>query len=142
MRLAGIRGAITVEKDEPDLVLDAVKLLLKEILLANASLQPDDIASAVFTATQDIKSVFPAKAAREEGWNHVPLMCATEMPVPGSLPLCIRVLIHWNTNLAQPEIRHVYLRKAAMLRPDLVIPTTSKRNSNLSIGKEDEEVTL
>jgi chorismate mutase len=78
------------------------------------------VASALFTATPDLTSVFPARAARELGWRHVPVLDAQEIPVPGSLHRCIRVLIHWNTEKTPIEIRHVYLRDASRLRPDLV----------------------
>jgi chorismate mutase len=78
-----------------------------------------DVASAIFTVTPDLTAAFPARAARELGWQHVPLLDAQEVPVPGSLPRCVRVLILWNTDLSQQEIRHVYLRGAASLRPDL-----------------------
>jgi len=78
-----------------------------------------DVASAFFTVTPDLTAAFPARAARELGWQHVPLLDAQEVPVPGSLPRCVRVLILWNTDLSQQEIRHVYLQGAASLRPDL-----------------------
>lgn len=120
MPVRGIRGAISVEEDLPDLILEATQELLEAILQANPSLNPDDIASITFTLTTDLKSVHPARAAREMGWGQVPLLCATEIPVPDGLPKCLRVLIHWNTELPQSEIRHMYLRKAIILRPDLV----------------------
>lgn len=89
------------------------------ILDANPGLRTEDIASAVFTITEDIASAYPALAARQMGWDLVPMICAREIPVPESLPLCIRVLIHWNTDREQCAIKHVYLRKAVKLRPDL-----------------------
>jgi len=81
---------------------------------------PEDIASALFTVTDDLASTFPAEGARQIGWGLVPMMCAREIPVPKSLPRVIRVLIQWNTETAQNEIVHVYLRDAVKLRPDLV----------------------
>jgi chorismate mutase len=120
MTIRGIRGATTVAADEPDLILQATRELLEEILSENVGMQPDDIASAVFTVTGDLISTFPAQAAREMGWDLVPMLCACEIPVPGSLPRVIRVLVHWNTELPQSEIKHVYLREAVKLRPDLV----------------------
>ena len=120
MAIRGIRGATTVAADEPDLILQATRELLEEILSENVGMQPDDIASAVFTVTGDLISTFPAQAAREMGWDLVPMLCACEVPVPGSLPRVIRVLVHWNTELPQSEIKHVYLREAVKLRPDLV----------------------
>ena len=120
MTIRGIRGAITVAADEPDLVLQATRELLEEILAENQGMQPEDIASAIFTVTDDLTCTFPAQAARQMGWDLVPMLCAREIPVPGSLPRVIRVLVHWNTKIPQAEIRHVYLREAVKLRPDLV----------------------
>jgi chorismate mutase len=120
MTIRGIRGATTVTADEPDLILLATRELLEEILAVNEGMQPEDVASALFTVTDDLVSTFPAQAARQMGWGLVPMMCAREIPVPGSLPRVIRVLVHWNTELAQKEITHVYLRDAVKLRPDLV----------------------
>ncbi len=121
--MRGIRGAITIEKDEPEEVLAAVREMLQAVFSANPALLTQDIASAVFTVTEDIVSAFPALAARQIGWDQVPMICTREIPVPGSLPLCIRVLIHWNSDRKQEEIQHVYLRAAGQLRPDL---TSSK----------------
>jgi chorismate mutase len=119
MEIRGIRGATTIEKDEKENVLSATRELLSDILKANPTLRTEDIASALFSVTEDIFSAFPALSARQIGWEHVPMMCAREIPVPESLPLCIRVLIHWNTCVPQSEIRHVYLRDAEKLRPDI-----------------------
>jgi chorismate mutase len=119
MPIRGIRGATTVRSDDPDLILGATHELLEAILYENDGLQLDEIASAFFTTTEDIASAYPALAARQMGWDQVPMMCAREIPVPGSLPKCIRVLIHWNTDKEQSEIHHVYLRNAVQLRPDL-----------------------
>jgi chorismate mutase len=121
MTTRGIRGAITVASDQPNLILAATQELLEEILKANPDLQIEDIASALFTATDDLVSVHPALAARQMGWDYVPMMCAREIPVPGSLAHCVRVLVQWNTDRAQNAIQHVYLRDAVSLRPDLVI---------------------
>ena len=120
MPIRGIRGATTVTADEPDLILQATRELLEEILAENEGMRTDDIASALFTVTDDLASTFPAQGARQMGWGLVPMMCAREIPVPGSLPRVIRVLVHWNTDLAQNQITHVYLRDAVKLRPDLV----------------------
>jgi chorismate mutase len=120
MPARGIRGAITVREDSPEAIREATRDLLLAILEANPSLRPADIASVFFTVTEDIRSAYPALAARELGWGEVPLMCAREIPVPGSLPECIRVMIIWNTELSQKEIHHIYLREAVQLRPDLV----------------------
>ncbi len=119
MAVRGIRGATVVEVDQPDVILAATRELLQAILRANPTLNPEDIASAYFTVTDDIHSAYPAQAARQMGWERVPLMCAREIPVPGGLPRCIRVLIHWNTDLSASSIKHVYLGAARQLRPDL-----------------------
>ncbi|HWI64089.1 MAG TPA: chorismate mutase [Symbiobacteriaceae bacterium] len=113
----GIRGATTVEVDEKEAIIAATEELLEEICRQNDFL-PDDVASAFFTLTHDLSATFPAEAARKRGWTSVPMLCATEIPVPGSLPRCIRVLIHVNTSKSQAEVRHVYLRRAVALRPD------------------------
>ena len=120
MPIRGIRGAITVSADEPDLILQATRELLEEIIEENEGMQPEDVASAIFTVTDDLASTFPAQGARQMGWGLVPMLCAREIPVPNSLPRVIRVLVHWNTELPQNEITHVYLREAVKLRPDLV----------------------
>ena len=118
MACRGIRGATTVEANTAEAVLDATGELLAALAEANG-LAAEDIASAVFTVTADLDAAFPAQAARQLGWHQVPLLDALEIPVPGSLPRCVRVLLHWNTSRSQAEIRHVYLRGAAGLRPDL-----------------------
>lgn len=120
MAIRGIRGATTVIEDDPEIILQATRELLEEILDENPGMKPEDIASTIFTVTNDLASTFPAQAARQMGWSLVPMLCAREIPVPGSLPKVIRVLVHWNTDVAQNEITHVYLRDAVKLRPDLV----------------------
>ncbi len=119
MSLRGVRGATTAAQDQAEEILSATRELMEAILQANPALQPEDIASVIFTTTADLRAVYPAQAARELGWTDVPLMCAQEIPVPEGLPRCIRVLLHWNTELPQVAIRHVYLREATRLRPDL-----------------------
>jgi chorismate mutase len=118
MPCRGIRGATTVEADTADAILKATRRLLARLVEAN-TVDVADIASAIFTVTPDLTAAFPAQAARELGWQHVALLDAQEIPVPGSLPRCVRVLVHWNTVTPQQEIRHVYLGRAASLRPDL-----------------------
>jgi len=120
MPIRGIRGATTVSADDPELILEATRELLEAILQQNNSMEPEDVASALFTVTDDLASTFPAQGARQMGWGLVPMLCAREIPVPNSLPRVIRVLVHWNTELKQNEITHVYLREAVKLRPDLV----------------------
>ena len=120
MNIRGIRGATTVEIDTPDSIISATQELLSAIVLANPGLRLEDVASAFFTVTDDLVSIHPAQAARQMGWSYVPMMCAREIPVPGSLPRCIRVLMHWNTDVEQKKVKHVYLNAAVILRPDLI----------------------
>ena len=127
MIMRGIRGATTIETDVKENVLSATLELLGKIFAANPDLKTEDIASAIFTVTEDIISAFPALAARQIGWDQIPMMCAKEIPVQDSLPLCVRVLIHWNTSKAQDAVRHVYLRGAEKLRPDLNVPYDKKK---------------
>lgn len=119
MTIRGVRGAINVETDQPSFILAATQELLEAILLANPSMCTEDIASIFFTVTDDLVSVHPALAARQKGWVFVPMLCAREIPVPNSLPHTIRILIHWNTTCEQSAVRHIYLREAVRLRPDL-----------------------
>lgn len=121
MPVRGVRGAIVARADQPGAILRATRELLAAIMESNPEMQPEHIASAMFTATEDLHSAYPSQAAREMGWNHVPLICSREIPVPGGLARCIRVLLHWNTELPQHAIRHVYLGDAAKLRPDLSV---------------------
>lgn len=113
----GVRGATTIDADEPEQVIKATRELLALLIRLN-EIDPADVASAIFTTTPDVASAFPATAARQLGWLDVPLLCAHEMSVPGSLQKCIRILLHWNTDKSQSEIRHAYLRDARSLRPD------------------------
>ena len=121
MPVRGVRGATVAEQDTADAILEATQELLRAMLEANPKLRSDDIASAFFTVTDDLNSAYPARAARQLGWGSVPLICAQEIAVPGSLQRCIRVLLHWNTELSQSDMRHIYLGEAAKLRPDLKV---------------------
>ncbi len=114
-----VRGATTVSADEPELIREAVTELLEAILNDN-DIVPADVISAVFTATPDLVSEFPAHAARLYGWTDVPLLCAQELPVHGALTRCIRILLHAETRRQRSEIKHVYLRDAVLLRADLL----------------------
>jgi chorismate mutase len=119
MNTRGIRGAITVDANEEQPILDATILLLSEIVAAN-NVQPEDIACVWLTVTQDLDATFPARAIRQmEGWELVPLMCSVEIPVKGGLERCIRLMVLVNTEVTQTEIHHVYLGGARVLRPDL-----------------------
>jgi chorismate mutase len=115
VRCRGIRGATFVEEDTPAAILAATRELLAAIAEAN-DIATDDIASAFFTSTADLRSAFPARAARELGWTDVPLLGATEIDNPSGRPRCIRVLLHWNTSRRQDEIVHVYLRGSDAMR--------------------------
>jgi chorismate mutase len=101
-------------------------------VVAANDLSVDDVTSVIFTATPDLDAAYPAHAAREMGWADTPLLCMQEMAVAGSLPRCIRVLIHWNTNHSPHEIRHVYLGAARALRPDLAKPRLPEASSGPS----------
>jgi len=118
MPCRGVRGATTVEHNEREEILTATRQLIA-LLIRHNKIEAADIASAIFTTTPDIDAEFPALAARQLGWLEVPLICSHEMTVPGSLPHCIRVLIHWNTTKTQAQVEHVYVREAKRLRPDL-----------------------
>ena len=120
MPVRGIRGATTIAFDRQEEVLAATSELLEQMQRIN-SFVPEEIAAVLFTVTNDIHSVFPARAARNMGWESVPLMCFNEIETEGSLPLCIRILILWNTDLNQNQIKHVYLHGAKILRPDLIV---------------------
>ncbi|MEO2018294.1 MAG: chorismate mutase [Fuerstiella sp.] len=119
MSVRGIRGATSVEADVPEQIREATRELIEEILKRNEITDFDDVISAVFTTTQDLVSTFPAEAARHIGMTTVPLLCALEIPVEGSLQKCIRILLHVNSDRKPAEIEHVYLRKAEKLRPDM-----------------------
>ena len=116
-RIAAVRGAIDVPADTPAEIHSAVIELVRELARRN-DLRPEAIISAQFTATPDVRSAFPAKAAREAGWGAVPMLCTLEIDVPDALPRCIRVMLHANI-AATREVEHVYLRGAVALRPDL-----------------------
>ncbi|MGY5486391.1 chorismate mutase [Paenibacillus sp. ALE2] len=115
----GIRGATTVTNNEANEILEATSQLLEEIVSYN-EIQPEDISNVWITVTHDLDAAFPAMAIRQlDGWDMVPLMCALEIPVAGSLPKCIRLMVQVNTDKTQREMKHVYLNGAQMLRPDL-----------------------
>ena len=113
-----LRGAITLERDEREHLLERVRRLLAEMLERNG-VAHDDLISILFTATPDVHSVFPAVAAREMGLGDVPLICAQELDIDGAMPLCIRVMMHLVTDRDRSQLRHVYLEQARGLRDDL-----------------------
>ena len=120
MSTRGVRGATVATANEADAILAATRELLLAIRDANPSMRTEDVASILFTVTDELDAVYPAQAAHQLEWSGIPLICAREIPVPDGLPNCIRVMIHWNNNLPQGEIRHIYLKDAARLRPDWV----------------------
>jgi chorismate mutase len=117
--LRGLRGATTARANTADAILEATAELLRALQQANG-FQPEDVESAIFTSSPDLTAEFPARAARLLGWHDVPLLGAAEVavPPPGGLPRCIRVLLHFYTSRPQRELKHMYLRHAATLRPD------------------------
>ena len=117
-----IRGATSVPDDSSEAIAIAVRELLAAMRHENV-LRYDEVISAIFTVTPDLVSAFPAEAARNAGWEQVPLLCTTEIPVPGGLPRCLRVMLHVERHWNGTRVRHVYLREAAKLRPDLVRET-------------------
>jgi len=117
MATRGVRGATTADRNEAaEIAARAVELV--RVLVERNGIRPEDLASAIFTVTEDLDAEFPAKAVRSlPGWEDVPLLCAKEIGVPGSVARCIRVLLHWNTDTAQNGVRHAFLRGARSLRP-------------------------
>nr|WP_249365492.1 chorismate mutase [Cytobacillus citreus] len=117
--IRGVRGATTVNDDNEIEIVQATEILLRKMIEEN-EIEAELVASVFISVTEDITAVFPAKAMRLiEGWKYVPVMCMREIPVASSLPKCIRVMIHVNTNIPQKEISHIYLGGAISLRPDL-----------------------
>lgn len=119
MRCLGVRGAITVNENTAAAIREATIELLTALVEAN-QMQVEDIGGVFFTTTLDLNAEYPGVTAREIGWTDVAIMCGHEMAVPHGLPLCLRVMLMWNTNLAPHDIHHVYLRNAQRLRPDRV----------------------
>jgi chorismate mutase len=119
MKVRGVRGATTADANDRESVMSATGDLLRTMITQNG-IESDDLAAVQFTTSPDLVAEFPAVAAREQlGWKHVPLLNAVEINRPGAQPLCIRILMFWNTDRAQNEIKHVYLKGAVNLRPDL-----------------------
>ncbi|MCH5372948.1 MAG: chorismate mutase [Planctomycetes bacterium] len=120
MQCRGVRGATTADGNTREDILTAATQLLALMIRLNG-IQPEDVASAIFTVTRDLDAEFPALAARQLGWSDVPLLCSYEIDVPGSLSRCIRILVNWNTEKPQKQIIHAYIKQAKRLRPDLCI---------------------
>lgn len=114
----GVRGAITASANTSEDVLLQTRRLMAVMIRTN-DIKPEDVGFALFSTTDDLDANFPALAARQFGWFDVPLICTNEIPVPGALPMCIRILMNWNTSKSQKEIQHVYLGDAVTLRPDI-----------------------
>lgn len=117
-RVRAVRGAITLDDDTRAEILARTQQLLAELFDRNG-LDQDDVVSMIFTATGDLSAAFPAEAAREAGFERVPLLCARELEISGGIPRCIRVLVHAYTDRSADELRHTYLREARQLRTDL-----------------------
>jgi chorismate mutase len=117
--IRGIRGATTVTDDNELQIIEATEELLQEMIHKN-NVKPEEVSQVLITVTEDLKSTFPAKALRNfDGWMYVPVMCMQEVPVPGSLQKCIRVMMTVETLIKQEQIYHAYLKGATVLRPDL-----------------------
>jgi chorismate mutase len=118
MSCRGVRGATIADANTSEEILKATLQLLALMIRQNG-IRQEDVASAIFTTTTDLDAEFPALAARQLGWFHVPLLCGHELDVPGSIRHCVRILLHWNTEKTAEEIVHVYIKGAERLRPDL-----------------------
>ena len=138
----GVRGAITVEANTKEAILDATRELLMVMIRLNG-IRHEDVASAIFTTTLDLNAEYPAVAARQLGWHDTALLCAHEMAIPHGLPMCIRILLMWNTPRHPNEIHHPYLKGAKNLRPDrsiemdnLIAQIASELNEETSLSTE------
>ncbi len=125
MAVRGIRGATTSPSNTKSEIVARTKEMLETLVRLNDILI-DDIASAIFSVTDDLNAEFPAVAARQMGWMYIPLFCTMEIPVQGSLKSCIRVLLHVNSDRSQEEMKHAYLHDAEKLRPDLETANKNK----------------
>lgn len=130
MTVRGVRGAITVQENSAEAILDATEEMLRWLIEQN-NIVEEEVVSVLFTSTPDLNAAFPAKAARNMGWRHVALMGFQEIDVPEGLKMCIRVLIHWNTDKSNRELKHAFLRGAAALRPDLVRKAKTKQTDEI-----------
>ena len=136
MPTRGVRGATVATANEAGAILAATRELLLALRNANPSMQTEDLASILFTVSDELDAVYPAQAVHQLEWPGIPLICAREIPVPGGLSNCIRVLIHWNTDLTQYQIIHIYQKEAARLRPDWVQQAQMvSNNTETSLGE-------
>lgn len=129
MMFRGVRGATTANGNTPEEIVIATQELLQAMVEANG-IEEEYVASVIFTTTPDLTAAYPAAAARHMGWTQTALMGCQEMNVPGTLPRCIRVLVHWNTEKAIDEIIHIYLRDAQVLRPDITLKNKAVLNGS------------
>ena len=129
MMFRGVRGATTAENNTEESIIEATRELM-QLLIETNGIEEDFVASVIFSTTQDLTAAHPARAARELGWTHTALLGCQEAFVPTGLERCIRVLIHWNTERKLSEIKHIYLREAAELRPDLAVAEPTLTNNN------------
>lgn len=129
LKIRGVRGAISAEANTCEAILSAVDTLMRAIIAANA-LEEDDIASILFSTTPDLTACYPAKAVRDLGWTNVAMLGFQEMGIPDAVPYCIRVLIHWNTDVPMKSIKHIYLGRAEVLRPDWKKEPAEPLNAN------------
>jgi chorismate mutase len=118
VQVRAIRGAVQVDGNDRQAILDGTTELVTSVMSRNG-LSADDVISVIFTATPDLTAEFPALAARKLGFQEVPLLCCTELAVPGSMPRVVRLMMHVETSMSRSEIQHVYLRGAAALRLDI-----------------------
>jgi chorismate mutase len=118
IRVRGVRGAITVDENSAEAILHATRLLLDALIQQN-EISEEDVASIIFTTTPELTAAFPAKAARDMGWTRVALLGTQEIAATNGIPMCIRILLHWNTEKSLDDVVHVYMRNAEMLRADL-----------------------
>ena len=136
MPCRGVRGATLVQRNDRESILTATRQLLALMIRRNG-IHSEDVASAIFTTTPDLNAEFPALAARQLGWLEVPLLCGQEMAVPAALSSCVRVLLHWNTDLPQSALQHVYIHGAEKLRPDLSeLPAVDWQELEAWIGEQ------
>jgi chorismate mutase len=134
MTTRGVRGATTAGRNEAREMAERSVELVRVLVELNG-IRPEDLASAIFTVTDDLDAEFPAKAIRSlPGWDDVPLLCSKEIAVPGSLARCIRVLLHWNTGAAQKDVRHAFLRGARRLRPGWAVRVPGDEDDAASAG--------
>jgi len=117
MAVRGVRGATVAQENTREAILSATREMLERLIAAN-DLHAEDIAGAFFSTTRDLNADYPAIAARQIGWTDTALMCMHEMDVPHGLPMCVRVMVHWNTDKSAADIVHVYINGAEVLRPD------------------------